>query len=64
MYLEENYRYLGDEELKRRSDLNAAQAGGLSGPDWTRSRKAMREAQAADTQQQSYSGSGAKIGKP
>jgi Ca-activated chloride channel family protein len=64
LYLEENYRRLGDEELKRRSDLNATQAGSLSGADWARSRKAMREAQAADTQQQSYSGSGAKIGKP
>lgn len=64
LYLEENYRYLGDEELKRRSELNSAQAGGLSGPDWTRSRKAMREAQAADTLQQSYSGSGEKLGKP
>lgn len=64
MYLENNYRRLGNEELKRRSDLNAAQAGGLAAPDWARNRKAMREAQAADTQQQSYSGSGAKISKP
>lgn len=59
-YLEDNYRQFGDEQLKRRSALNAAQAGALSDQDWNRNRKSMREAQAADALQQTYSGSGAK----
>ena len=59
-YLEQNYRQLGSEELKRRSELNAAQAGGLSDKDWNRNRKSMRETQAADAAQQTYSGAGTK----
>ena len=63
-YLRYNYRALGNEELKRRADLNTAQAGGLSGDDWNRNRKAMREGQAADATQQTYSGSGKKTSQP
>lgn len=62
-FLRYNYRELGDETLKRRADLNSAQAGGLSAGDWNRNRKAMRESQAADTSQQTYS-SGGKSSKP
>lgn len=59
-YLETHYERLGDEELKRRSTLNATQAGALSDQNWNRNRKMMREAQAADASQQTYSGSGTK----
>lgn len=62
-YLDRFYSETGNEELRQRAVLNKDQAGKLSEKDWNRSRKLMREAQAADTQQQVYSGAGAKVGK-
>lgn len=62
-YLESNFKRLGDQELKRRSELNSDQAGKLSEKDWNRNRKSMRQSQATDTLQQSYSGEGKKTPK-
>jgi Ca-activated chloride channel family protein len=57
----ENSRYLGENAAKYNDKLlemrcadNLEQAKSLSGPEWNRSRKAMREQQIADEQQQSY----------
>ncbi len=62
-FLDENYRRLGVEDLKRSSADNYMQAGKLSDKDWNINRKAMRGKQAAEAQQQSYSGDGAKTPK-
>ncbi len=62
-YLEMNYRRLGIEELRSRAADNKLQAGKLSEKEWNVNRKAMRGQQAADTQQQSYSGKGEKVPK-
>jgi Ca-activated chloride channel homolog len=59
-YLESNYRQLGVPGLQQRAELNSMQADGISG-DWNRNRKAMREAQAGEAQQQRFSGSGNKF---
>jgi hypothetical protein len=56
----ENSRYLGENAAKYNVDYlqlrcadNLEQAKNLSGPDWSRYRKAMRAQQIADDQQQS-----------
>jgi Ca-activated chloride channel family protein len=60
----ENSKYLGDNAkkyddaiLQLRCADNYDQAQNLSGPEWARSRKAMRGQQIADDQQQSYGAS-------
>ena len=60
----ENSRYLGENAAKYKAEIlnlrcadNLDQAENLSGPQWARSRKAMREQQITDDQQQSYGAS-------
>jgi Ca-activated chloride channel family protein len=60
----ENSKYLGDNEKKFNDEVlqlrcadNYDQALNLSGPEWSRYRKAMREQQIFDDQQQSYGNS-------
>ena len=60
----ENGKYLGENAAKYNVDLlqtrcadNLDQAKNLSGPEWARYRKAMREQQITDDQQQSYGAS-------
>jgi Ca-activated chloride channel family protein len=60
----ENSEYLGmnaakynDKLLQMRCEDNLDQAKKLEGPEWARSRKAMREQQIADDQQQAYGAS-------
>jgi hypothetical protein len=57
----ENSKYLGENAVKYNAELlkarcadNLDQAKNLAGPDWARSRKAMREQQVIDDVQQSY----------
>ncbi len=60
----ENSRYLGENADKYNADIlqarcadNLDQAKNLSGPEWARYRKAMREQQITDDRQQSYGAS-------
>jgi Ca-activated chloride channel family protein len=60
----ENSQYLGENAAKYKADFlqtrcadNLDQAKNLSGSEWARSRKVMREQQIADDQQQSYGAS-------
>jgi hypothetical protein len=60
----ENGRYLGENATKFNAEIlqlrcadNLDQAKNLSGPEWSRSRKAMREQQIADDLQQTYGNS-------